>query len=100
MLPNMPRTIYPASPELRHRRRQSRRRIPDESDPNMPVLSVRMVADRLSVHPHMVRGWIHSGKLRAYDFGSRAAGYRITPNDFRKFLDGIKSTDDEDDGMF
>jgi excisionase family DNA binding protein len=71
---------------------------PDESNPDMPVLTVRMIADRLHVHVHQVRRWIHDGELRAVNLGgNRASGYRITPRDFRAFLDKRYAADD---GMF
>jgi excisionase family DNA binding protein len=50
-------------------------------------LTVSEVADQLRVHPDSVRRWLRSGQLRGHLI-SRRAGYRIRPEDVRRFVEG------------
>jgi len=60
------------------------------------MLTVKQVADRLSVDERTVRGWIQKGELKAVNIGGRLRPeYRIRPDDLEAF---IKSREiDKDD---
>lgn len=59
-------------------------------------LTVGEVAELLQVHPDSVRRWLRSGQLRGHLI-SRRAGYRIRPEDVRRFAEGENVTAREQD---
>lgn len=50
-----------------------------------PLLTVAQCASFLKVNPYTVRRWLRRGKLRG-DKLPPPAGWRITPNEVRRFL--------------
>ena len=60
-------------------------------------LTVSEVAERLKVQPLTVRRWLNSGALTGIQLGDRA-GWRITEEDLRDFLETRTSRRDPDMG--
>jgi len=60
-------------------------------------LTVSEVAERLKVQPLTVRRWLNSGDLTGIQLGDRA-GWRITEEDLRDFLEARTSRRDPDMG--
>ncbi len=60
-------------------------------------LTVSEIAERLKVQPLTVRRWLNSGDLVGIQLGDRA-GWRITEDDLRAFLDSRKRRQDPDMG--
>jgi len=56
--------------------------------------TVQDVVNILQVHEQTVRRWIRTGELPAYALGDRA-GYRISPDDLRAFLERRRVDGDE-----
>lgn len=56
-------------------------------------LTVKQIAERLQVHPETVRDWLRDGKLKGYRISSRA-GWRVTPEDLQRFVEGRHDADD------
>jgi len=54
------------------------------------MLTVKQVADELSIHPATVLRWITSGKLEATVFPGGRNTYRFDPN----YIQALKSGDD------
>lgn len=54
-------------------------------------LTVQEVADRLKVTPLTVRRWLNKGELVGIQLGDRA-GWRITEDDLRRFVDARRFT--------
>lgn len=55
-------------------------------------LTVQEVAAQLRVTQKTVRRWIASGELHAFSLGSRRGGYRIDPEDLRRYLDARRTS--------
>lgn len=53
------------------------------------MLTVKEIAENLSVSDRTVRLWIESGKLKGYKFGK---DYRVEPSDFKEFVEQAKVT--------
>jgi excisionase family DNA binding protein len=53
------------------------------------LFTVAEVAERLSVEPETVQGWLREGKLGGYQL-SRRAGWRISESDLRRFLEATR----------
>ncbi len=51
-------------------------------------LTVKEISEKLQVHWQTVLTYIKSGKLRAVKLGR---GYRVDPDDFTKFIEGMKT---------
>ncbi len=51
-----------------------------------PLLTVQDVTRLLQVHEETVRRWIRTGELPAILLGSAKGGYRISKNDYEKFV--------------
>ena len=60
-------------------------------------LTVSEIAERLKVQPLTVRRWLNSGALTGIQLGDRA-GWRITEEDLREFLEARTSRRDPDMG--
>ena len=58
---------------------------PPRTDRDDPLLTVADIAGHIGAHEQTVRGWIHSGELKAGKFGTRI-GYGIRRADFDAFL--------------
>jgi excisionase family DNA binding protein len=56
------------------------------SDPHEKMLTVKQVAERMSVDEKTVRNWIQRGELRAINIGRIRPEYRIRPEDFDEFV--------------
>jgi excisionase family DNA binding protein len=56
------------------------------SDPHEKMLTVKQVAERMSVDEKTVRNWIRRGELRAINIGRIRPEYRIRPDDFDEFV--------------
>jgi len=51
------------------------------------MLTVKQVADRMSVDERTVRAWIQKGELKAVNVGGRLRReYRIRPDDLEEFI--------------
>lgn len=50
------------------------------------MLTVKQVAERMSVDEKTVRNWIQRGELRAINIGRIRPEYRIHPDDFEEFI--------------
>jgi excisionase family DNA binding protein len=57
----------------------------DRSDRDDQLLTVADIAGHVGAHEQTVRGWIHSGELKASKFGTRI-GWRIRCADYDAFL--------------
>ncbi len=57
----------------------------DGSDRADQLLTVADIAGHIGAHEQTVRGWIHSGELKASRFGARI-GWRIRRADYDAFL--------------
>ena len=60
-------------------------------------LTVSEIAERLKVQPLTVRRWLNNGALTGIQLGDRA-GWRITEDDLREFLEARTSRRDPDMG--
>jgi excisionase family DNA binding protein len=58
---------------------------PPRTDRDDPLRTVADIAGHIGAHEQTVRGWIHSGELKAGKFGTRI-GYGIRRADFDAFL--------------
>ena len=58
---------------------------PPRTDRDDPLRTVADIAGHIGAHEQTVRGWIHSGELKASKFGTRI-GYDIRRADFDAFL--------------
>ncbi len=54
-------------------------------------LTVADIAGHIGAHEQTVRGWIHSGELKASRFGTRI-GWRVRRADYDAFLRGRQLT--------
>ena len=50
------------------------------------LLTVKQVAEILTVHPETVRLWIRQGKLRGFAIGGTKSGLRISESDLAGFI--------------
>ncbi len=55
------------------------------------LLTVADIAGHIGAHEQTVRGWIHSGELKASRFGTRI-GWRVRRADYDAFLRGRQLT--------
>ena len=51
------------------------------------MLTVQDVTKLLQVHEETVRRWIRTGELRAVLLGSSKGGYRISRDEYERFID-------------
>jgi excisionase family DNA binding protein len=58
---------------------------PPRTDRDDPLRTVADIAGHIGAHEQTVRGWIHSGELKASKFGARI-GWRIRRADDDDFL--------------
>jgi excisionase family DNA binding protein len=57
------------------------------SQPQEKMLTVKQVADRMTVDERTVRGWIQKGELKAVNVGGTLRReYRIRPDDLEDFI--------------
>jgi excisionase family DNA binding protein len=54
--------------------------------PQEKLLTVKQVADIMSVDEKTVRSWIQRGELRAVNIGRLRPEYRIRPTDLDEFI--------------
>lgn len=57
-----------------------------------PMLTVRAVAERLSVQRATVRRWIRAGTLPAVKLGTKQTAWRIRPEALERFLSERETT--------
>lgn len=50
------------------------------------MLTVKQIAETMSVDEKTVRNWISRGELKAINIGGIRPEYRIYPNDFEEFI--------------
>jgi len=69
------------------------RKMPREMLVEKRWLYIKDIVEDLGVHEETVRTWIKQKKLAAYRFGR---DYRIRPEDYQRFLESHRTTDDEE----
>ena len=52
------------------------------------ILTVKQVAERLSVRAETVRRWINEGRLKATMLGGTKTGYRVMESDVERLVRG------------